>query len=359
MVSIPSATSSKKFNSASDQMFSDSILQASILSDCPENNNLEVEWREKAEKELGESYEISRTALKQFRHLLRINRENVPFGWRDDAFLLRFLRAKKFDVEKAYRMTVKYFRMKQQSPELFRVSPPTEVRHILEMQMQYMIPQRDPCGRQVFIFRVEKCDPYRCSVENVFRTNVLSLESVVRSAETQIAGLVVLLDMSGVSLGHSRFLSPQLARHTVEVVQDAFPLRFKAFHILHEPFYFDAILAVLKPFLREKIRKRIFLHGSDLASLYRFIPQDILPREYGGFQPPYDNTAWRQEILDSEAYFADLENYQIQEETTTPKIEVCPREPENIDYLDDETEDSEFEDATYFLEEPPSERMNL
>lgn len=55
-----------------------------------------------------------------------------------------------------YWQTLKYFRMKQQSPELFRVSPPSEVRHILEMQMQYMIPLRDPCGRQVFIFRVGK-----------------------------------------------------------------------------------------------------------------------------------------------------------------------------------------------------------
>ncbi|XP_055685291.1 alpha-tocopherol transfer protein-like [Lutzomyia longipalpis] len=319
-----------------------------------------MEWREKAEKELGESHEISQNAIKQFRHLLRINRENVPFGWRDDAFLLRFLRAKKFDVDKAYRMTLKYFRMKQQSPQIFRVFPPSDVRHILEMQMQYMIPLRDPCGRQVFIFRVDKCDPYRCSVENVFRTNVLSLESVVKSSETQIAGIVVLLDMAGVSLSHSRFLSPQFARYTVEVVQDAFPLRFKAFHILHEPFYFDAILAVLKPFLREKIRKRIFLHGSDLASLYRFIPQEILPAEYGGLQPPFDNTMWRQQILNDEVYYKNLENYQIQEDNSTSKIEVCSHMYEQaVEDFDDETEDSEFEDATYFLDDPPSSSEKL
>lgn len=48
-----------------------------------------------------------------------------------------------------------------------------------------------------------------------------------------------------------------MARKTVEVVQEAFPLRFKAFHVLHEPFYFDAVLAVLKPFLKDKIRRRV------------------------------------------------------------------------------------------------------
>ncbi|GAB0096783.1 CRAL-TRIO domain-containing protein [Sergentomyia squamirostris] len=359
MVSIPSPTSStSKFHRASDHL-SDHLMQHQTTnvirnnSDCLENNNLDADWREKAEKELGETCEIARSTLKQFRHLLRINQENVPsFGWRDDAFLLRFLRAKKFDVEKAYRMSVKYFRMKHQSPNLFRVSPPFAVQHILEMQMQCMMGVRDPCGRQLFIFRVEKCDPYRCSVENVFKTNVLSLESAVRCAETQIAGVVVLLDMAGVSLGHSRFLSPQLARHTVEVVQDAFPLRFKAFHILHEPFYFDAILAVLKPFLREKIRKRIFLHGNDLASLYRFLPQEILPAEYGGLQPPFDNTTWRYEILNDAEYYANLENYEI-ENTAVPEIEVCTKaEAESMDFPDDETEDSEFEDATYNLDDP-------
>jgi len=63
--------------------------------------------------------------------------------------------------------------------------------------------------------------------------------------------------MSGLGFGHAKFLSPHLARRTVEVVQEAFPMRFKAFHVLHEPFYFDAILAVLKPFLKEKIRRRV------------------------------------------------------------------------------------------------------
>lgn len=103
----------------------------------------------------------------------------------------------------------------------------------------------------------ENCDPYKCAVEKVFRSNVLSLENAIRDPRTQIGGLTVLLDMAGVGFAHAKFLSPHLAKRTVEVVQEAFPMRFKAFHILHEPFYFDAILAVLRPFLKEKIRRRV------------------------------------------------------------------------------------------------------
>lgn len=103
----------------------------------------------------------------------------------------------------------------------------------------------------------EKCDPYRIPVDFVFRSNVLALEEAIRSPETQIGGLSVLLDMAGLGFAHARYLSPHLAKKTVEVVQEVFPLRFKAFHVLHEPFYFDAILAVLKPFLKDKIRRRV------------------------------------------------------------------------------------------------------
>lgn len=56
---------------------------------------------------------------------------------------------------------------------------------------------------------------------------------------------------------HVKFFTPYYAKNMVEVVQDTFPLRFKGFHVVNEPFYFDAIMTVLKPFLKEKIRKRV------------------------------------------------------------------------------------------------------
>ena len=53
-------------------------------------------------------------------------------------------------------------------------------------------------------FFPEKCDPYKIPVDYVFRSNVLALEDAVRSPETQIGGLVVLLDMAGLGFAHAR-----------------------------------------------------------------------------------------------------------------------------------------------------------
>jgi hypothetical protein len=44
--------------------------------------------------------------------------------------------------------------MKLRCPELFRVPRPSEKQHILEMQAQNMLDERDSSGRRIYIFRV-------------------------------------------------------------------------------------------------------------------------------------------------------------------------------------------------------------
>ena len=116
---------------------------------------IDKSWREKAEKELNETNE-SYTKVKQLRSLLTGCDLNGK-GREDEAFLLRFLRAKKFDVDKAFKMIQKYYWMKEHSAALFHVSPPSDLKMMLEMQIQSMLPQKDNHGRQVYVFRVGTC----------------------------------------------------------------------------------------------------------------------------------------------------------------------------------------------------------
>lgn len=55
-----------------------------------------------AEKELGETSNRRRIELKNLRHLIA---DEIDFNPRlDDAFLLRFLRCRKFDAERAFKV---------------------------------------------------------------------------------------------------------------------------------------------------------------------------------------------------------------------------------------------------------------
>lgn len=50
----------------------------------------------------------------------------------------------------------KYYKMKDEYPEIFKVSPPSEMKFMLEMQCQCMLPKKDDSGRQIYLFRVGK-----------------------------------------------------------------------------------------------------------------------------------------------------------------------------------------------------------
>ncbi|XP_009699444.1 PREDICTED: uncharacterized protein LOC104162427 [Cariama cristata] len=85
-----------------------------------------------------------------------------------------------------------------------------------------------------------------------------------------------------------------------DVQQDSFPARFGGIHFVNQPWYIHALYTVIRPFLKEKTRKRIFLHGNNLNSLHQLIHPEILPSEFGGMLPPYDMGTWARTLLDHE-----------------------------------------------------------
>ncbi|XP_066254794.1 alpha-tocopherol transfer protein-like [Euwallacea similis] len=268
---------------------------------------MDGEWRLRAESELNETPERHEAEMRSMCDLV-LNDRNLVVPNASE-FLLRFLRARKFNSSKAFQMLQRYYLMKLKCPELFSCPLPSECNKTFDLQAQCMLHNRDQWGRRVYVIRVDSFDSSKATIEDIFRTNILALEQIVREPETQIAGLVVVLDLAGLSLQHAKFFTPYYAKKMVELVQETFPLRFKGFHVVNEPFYFDAVMAVLKPFLKEKIKKRIFLHGNDIEALHGFLSTDILPSEYGGEAGPFDNRGWYMKLLADEEYFKELERY--------------------------------------------------
>lgn len=71
----------------------------------------------------------------------------------DDAFLLRFLRAKKFEYDRAYNLLLSHFQMKKENPKLFENLCPSAVKHVLEAGITGVLRHRDKEGRRVMVFR--------------------------------------------------------------------------------------------------------------------------------------------------------------------------------------------------------------
>lgn len=128
----------------------DSPLQKTF-SDSFKKSTLNPTFLHIAEDELHETPENYKQQLKLL-HLLVANDKNLALP-NDDDFFIRFLRAKKFDSQKAFHMLQRYYIMKLKFPELFRCPLPSELSRILNYQAQNMLINRDQFGRRVYIIR--------------------------------------------------------------------------------------------------------------------------------------------------------------------------------------------------------------
>uniref|UniRef100_A0A8C2SNL1 Alpha tocopherol transfer protein like n=2 Tax=Coturnix japonica TaxID=93934 RepID=A0A8C2SNL1_COTJA len=221
----------------------------------------------------------------------------------DDAFLLRFLRARKFDYDRALQLLVNYHSCRRSWPEVFNNLKPSAIKPVLESGFVTVLPHRDPEGRHVVCIRPDRWTPSNYPITENIRAIYLTLEKLIQSEETQVNGIVILADYKGVSLSKASHFGPFVAKKVIGILQDGFPIRIKAVNIINEPRIFKGIFAIIKPFLKEKIANRFFLHGSDLNSLHQNIPPVILPEEYGGTAGKLDISAWNELLLASEEDF--------------------------------------------------------
>ena len=102
---------------------------------------------------------------------------------------------------------------------------------------------------------------------------------------------------------------PVLFQVLVHTVQDAFPARFRAIHVVNQPGLYDYIYACIRPFLKAKIVKRIHLHGSNMESLHRHVDPEVLPNEYGGKAGPFSNTWIREQLYARDEEFRRYSHY--------------------------------------------------
>ncbi|XP_077365313.1 clavesin-1-like isoform X2 [Festucalex cinctus] len=155
----------------------------------------------------------------------------------------------------------------------------------------------DQHGRKILILFASNWDQSRNSFTDILRAILLSLEVLIEKPELQINGFVLIIDWSNFSFKQASKLTPNILKLAIEGLQDSFPARFGGIHFVNQPWYIHAMFTIIKPFLKDKTRKRIFLHGNNLNSLHQLIQPECLPSEFGGTLPPYDMGMWARTLL--------------------------------------------------------------
>ncbi|XP_033172117.1 alpha-tocopherol transfer protein-like [Drosophila mauritiana] len=245
--------------------------------------------------------------------------------------MLRFLKCTAFDVERTKALVELNYSMRNKSPHLFidRNMEDEMTAKGLRVSDLLVLPGVTPQGNKLIFFRMADLDPStRNSVEE---TKIFVMMSDARFTkpdveketgsgadyvldEADIAeGDVQIVDIGGYTLRHLAYVSIFVLRVYMKFLQEAYPSRLQAMHVINCPTYLDKLISMMSPFLREEVRNMIRYHTEGLDSLYKEVPRDMLPDEYGGKAGTVAELKARgiQSIRDNAAYLSDERYWKV------------------------------------------------
>lgn len=207
----------------------------------------------------------------------------------NDKTIQKFLYARKFDIDESFELLKNYVSYKKRHPEIFTDLNlhACDIKKSLENALPGVLRQKDRKGRCVFVFTGSNWD-CSYSINSIYRAFLLILEHLTEHVHNQSNGFVVIVDWTEFTFRQTTYLKPYILKIMIEGLQDCFPARFKGIHFINQPWYVDTALAFIKPFLHEKVKERIYVHGNNLSTLHEHVHKDVLPAELGGEEPSYD-----------------------------------------------------------------------
>ncbi|XP_059495266.1 retinaldehyde-binding protein 1-like isoform X2 [Stegostoma tigrinum] len=179
---------------------------------------------------------------------------------KDESFFLRFVRARKYDVKRAYELVKGYVRFREQYPELFENLTPEAVRSTIEAGYPGILPNRDKNGRVVLLFNIENWDYEEITFDEILRAYCVILEKLLENEETQINGFCIIENFKGFTMQQASGIKASELKKMVDMLQ-------------------------------------VYVHGEELEAFFKEIDADILPKDFGGNQPKYDGKMVAEKIL--------------------------------------------------------------
>uniref|UniRef100_A0A3Q3EUP9 Clavesin-2 n=1 Tax=Labrus bergylta TaxID=56723 RepID=A0A3Q3EUP9_9LABR len=174
---------------------------------------LSPETLEKAKVELKENPETLHQDIQEVRDMI-ITRPDIGFLRTDDAFILRFLRARKFNHFEAFRLLAQYFEYRQQNLDMFKNLKPTDpgIKQALKDGFPGVLSNLDRYGRKILVLFAANWDQSRYTFVDILRAILLSLESMIEDPELQVNGFILIIDWSNFTFKQASKLTPSMLR---------------------------------------------------------------------------------------------------------------------------------------------------
>uniref|UniRef100_A0A672J878 Tyrosine-protein phosphatase non-receptor type 9 n=1 Tax=Salarias fasciatus TaxID=181472 RepID=A0A672J878_SALFA len=220
-------------------------------------------------------------AVEEFLSEVRSREQPHSAGLVSQPTAVKFLMARKFDVSRAIDLFQAYknTRIKE---GIFNINPDEEpLRSELLSGKFTVLPGRDAKGAALALFTARLHRPDITTHKAVLQAIIYQLDKAIENLQTQRDGLIFIYDMTNSSYGNFDY---ELCVKILNLLKGAFPARLKCVFIVSSPLWFRAPFAVLRLFVREKLRERVCtVKAHELAS---HIPTSSLPEHLASVHMP-------------------------------------------------------------------------
>ncbi|GIY17213.1 hypothetical protein CDAR_395381 [Caerostris darwini] len=255
-------------------------------------------FQKKAEAELHDTPDRRAQGLRQIRELAKNDKhtKNIEF---DDDFLLQYLRVRKYNVARAFSQLKALVALKKRYPLIFTNFSYDKTVKTISDKFITMLPWRCQDGCAILLVELDNWIPEEFPVEEIKRAVLVYLLQSLRYPMTQINGFKAILDLKSNPLRHLKHCTPNNIYLIYHGSQECIAGRYKEVHIVNQSVTFKAAWFLVKPFLTDKLKKRIIFHSSP-ETLLDYFPKAVLPKQYGGDLENYDMYAWLKKAMEPE-----------------------------------------------------------
>nr|XP_022907105.1 alpha-tocopherol transfer protein-like [Onthophagus taurus] len=233
--------------------------------------------------------------------------------------LILFLHSCYYKLEPTKTCIENFYTVRGHCPEFFSKRNPKEnhkevIDLVLYRPLELLTPNE---GYKVIYARLINTDVDKYS----FPTQVKAFDMasmLMLHLEGTHKGLIIVTDMQGATFAHLTKLNPLHLKKFFFYLQDCMPVRMKGLHFINIPSWIDKLMALIKPFMKKELLEVLQLH-SDLETLYKYVPQSCLPKDYGGNAESFQELAKKQRklLLENADYFIEEEKL-ITDESKRP-----------------------------------------
>ncbi|XP_055608993.1 clavesin-2-like isoform X1 [Uranotaenia lowii] len=251
----------------------------------------------KAKEELHEDESSRDSSIAQVREFIAKHPQIVRCRT-DAAFLLMFLRSRKYNVVAACQLLESALTIVTQNPQCFQVRDSVEELNRF-IDYKVLVPMGYGPEDQLFVvFRAVAADVSWMTAAMFIKYAYVALMIHAHEDRFQIGGVDIVIDLSGITMSYMTLWTMADINLLMTAANKALPIRLRKACIVGLPAIGVMVINTCLSLASDKIRKRIEFHKS-IDDLKAAIDESVLPDIYGGKQSLEEaNERFRQKVLE-------------------------------------------------------------